>query len=126
MGHALRMPQLPRGPRLDFVVELHNHYRAAKRPTLRMISEMIRADDTLKGTASRETIRRMLLGEVVPAQWETVNAVFLTLCKIAGRDPNGGDEYDNDPRSYVEVLEWRWNEALDAMPSSTNSDEAPF
>jgi hypothetical protein len=68
MARSLRMPSthvLPKGPRRDFVEELFEHYRAAKRPTLREISERIR-DDELAGTASRETIRRMLLGEVVP------------------------------------------------------------
>jgi hypothetical protein len=35
---------------------------------LREISGLIREDDELVGTASRETIRRMLLGEVIPSQ----------------------------------------------------------
>ena len=81
MARSLRMPSLqvlPNGPRRRFVDELHEYYRAAKRPTLREVSELIRNDDELRGTASKETIRRMLLGEVVPASWHTVNAVFLT------------------------------------------------
>lgn len=67
-----------------------------------MISDQIkeRADDLeLAGTASRETIRRMLLGATVPANWETVNAVFLILREIAKREPNdypdGHNRYDS-------------------------------
>jgi hypothetical protein len=47
--------ELPEGPRRNFVEELFELYRAAKRPDLRQLSETIRNDETLKGMASRET-----------------------------------------------------------------------
>lgn len=136
MARSLRMPPthvLPKGPRRDFVEELFEQYRAAKRPTLREISERIRGDDELAGTASRETIRRMLLGEVVPAQWQTVNAVFLTLCMLAGRDPESPrypeDRY-GDEWSCAQAMEKAWHAAIDDLPPDSYrplaDDEPPF
>jgi len=70
MARSLRMPapHVLQGLRREFVEKLFEYYRAAKRPMLREISGLIREDDELVGTASRETIRRMLLGEVIPSQ----------------------------------------------------------
>ncbi len=85
----LRMPpeeDLPPGPRRRFVGELFVLYRKARRPTLREINEQIMRMD-LAGTASRETIRRMLQGVSVPANWETVEAVLTVLCDRAGITP---------------------------------------
>jgi hypothetical protein len=56
MARSLRMPPLhvlPEGPRRAFVDELHEYFRAAKRPTLREVSDLIRDDDELPGTASK-------------------------------------------------------------------------
>ena len=136
MARTLRMPPLQllrNGARRTFVEELHLHYRAAKRPTLREVSDLIRADDELRGTASKETIRRMLLGEVVPASWHTVNAVFLTLCKLANRDPHDPrypDERDADEWNYAQAMEQAWHNALDdpppPPPRTLPDDEPPF
>lgn len=136
MPSIIRMPtkrELPEGPRRRFVEELHDHYRAARRPALRVISDRIkeRADDLeLAGTASRETIRRMLLGATVPANWETVNAVFLILCEIANRNPNHdhymGNDFGDVP-THAESLEYAWNQALDDQPPDhLYNDEPPF
>lgn len=136
MARSLRMPPLhvlPKGPRREFVEELHGYFRAAKRPTLRVISELIRNDHDLAGTASKETVRRMLQGETVPAHWETVNAVFLTLCKLADRDPsaprNPEDSYGDD-WSCADAMERVWHEAIDdAAPviyQRPPDDEPPF
>jgi hypothetical protein len=46
------------------------YYREAGRPTLREIGDVIAGRDDLAGTASKETIRRMLQGISVPAQWK--------------------------------------------------------
>ncbi len=126
----IRVPakhELPAGPRRRFVEELHDHYRAARRPPLRVISDRIkeRADDLeLAGTASRETIRRMLLGTTVPANWETVNAVFLILCEIANRNPNG-DHYGEASPTHAESLELAWNQVLDDQPSDRLYNDTP-
>jgi hypothetical protein len=131
MAHALRFPNdLPVGPRRTFVVELHKHYKAARRPTLREISDLIRADDELRGTAGRETIRRMLLGEVVPASWHTVDAVFLVLCRVASRNPHApNDDYNEAGWTWAYALEQYRPEALDEAPTISHplpDDEPPF
>ena len=99
MARTMRMPSeddLPRGTVRDFVELLFWFYRAARRPTLREISDRIQKMD-LPGTASDETIRRMMHGKTVPAHWETVDAVLEALCDLAGAGPRtesfigGGD-----------------------------------
>ena len=138
MAPTLRMPSLqdlPRGPRRDLVEELFIHFRAAKRPTLREIDEAIKADDDFKATASRETVRRMLNGTVISRRWQAVEAVFVTLCRMANRDPDAPREADDhDPRSFEEAMEQAWHEAVDAPPPGQISkaadpwatDEPPF
>jgi hypothetical protein len=122
-----RMPDkrtLPPGPRRQFVEELHYHYRAARRPTLRVISDRIQQREDLAGMPSRETIPRMLSGATVPARWEVVNAVLLVLCEMSNRDPNEDRGiYPTD----VESLALAWNQALDDQPSDrAYDDEIPF
>jgi len=130
--HIIRIPanhELPSGPRRRFVEELHRHYRAARRPALRVISDRIKDRDDLSGTASPETIRRMLRGATVPANWETVNAVLIVLCELAGRDSAGYAGYyvdESEALTYAESLEFAWNEALDNLPALPYSDEPPF
>ena len=125
---------LRQGPRRRFVEELHEHYRAAKRPTLREISDVIRDGDELAGTASRETIRRMLVGEVVPAQWHTVNALLVALCKLAQRDPHA-ERWPDAPGGYeqpthTEALEAAWHAAIDdpapVAYQAPADDDPPF
>lgn len=139
MPHAVRMPtryELPAGARREFVEELFDHYRAARRPTLREISVQIEVVDARKQLAtavSRETIRRMFLGRVVPKRWATVEAVLYGLCEISGRDPHGARwPDDRESPNFADELERRWNDAIDAdslpapNPWSTTSDEPPF
>ena len=145
MAQIIRLPSetvLPRSAWRDFVELLHNHYRAAHRPTLREITDQIDREER-EGAASRETIRRMLVGQTVPTNWKNVRTVFLALCELAGRDPIGYvDErpysygaYER-PQTHAERLEAAWHAALDeGQPRSTAapvpapdpwSDEPPF
>jgi hypothetical protein len=122
---------LPPGPRRQFVEELHDHYRAARRPTLRVIGDRIQQREDLAGMPSRETIRRMLSGATVPARWEVVNALLLVLCEMANRNPAAASDdssrYYDDPPTYAESLETAWNQALDEQPSDRfYDDEPPF
>jgi hypothetical protein len=113
------MSEVPPGPRRDFVEELFNLFRPARRPSLREISDRIQKDEELPGTASRETIRRMLRGTVVPT-WPTAYAVFKVLCEMAGRNPSAErwpDSSSYDSVTYLEAFENAWNEAIDADPS---------
>ncbi len=113
MAPRIRMPSvadLPEGPRRELVEELFLYYREAGRPTLRVISDRILDHDDLAGTASKETIRRMLRGTSFPAQWETAQAVFVALCELAGFRPDGPRHYDVTRREAFKDL---WNAAID-------------
>jgi hypothetical protein len=116
----LRMPpktQLPEGPHRAFVEELFSHYREAGRPPLRTISDWIKSNRDvrdLSGTASTETIRRVLTGLTVPRIWPTVETILEALCAIAGRDPNEDRwEYNNDSESFRAAVKRHWNAMLD-------------
>lgn len=106
---------LPEGPRRAFVEELFTHYREAGRPTLRQIESWIRDNDDLPGTASTETVRRVLLGAVVPRTWATVDAILQALCALADRSADE-DRWPEDNWSEVTLrgeLKKRWNAVLD-------------
>jgi hypothetical protein len=116
MPRTLRMPseaELPKGPVRDFVNELFLLYRMARRPTLREISSAISQRDDLPGTASTETIRRMLRGSTVPAHWPTVDAVLIVLCEMAGTDPDQEFRSADGSSSWREDVLQAWHEALD-------------
>lgn len=123
----IRMPEerdLPRGAMRDFVEVVHYHYRAAHRPPLRKISNRVvelvehskRSDGRLDGTASKETIRRMLLGKVLP-QWSTVEVVYLALCDLAGEDPNASHHDGGYGYTYRDEISRAWNDAIDEPPN---------
>jgi hypothetical protein len=132
MAAVIRMPSvkdLPRGPKRDLVEDLFLYYREAGRPTLRAVSDWISEHEELAGTASRETIRRMLAGTSVPAQWETANAVFQALCCLAGFDPDKVHPGWDESRSCRERFKDAWNLAIDApepVPADPWTDEPPF
>jgi len=111
MPRIVRMPtlqELPKGARRDFVEAIFSIYKEAQRPALRDISNEIERSDPA-ATASPETIRRMLRGTTVPS-WRIVNEVVLALCRMANVDPDAGG-YDEPSRR--ELVESRWNDALD-------------
>ena len=88
--------ELPDGPRRAFVTELRRYYRVA-RPSLREISQAIErhADPRLnKVTASPETVRRMIIGKVLPEQ-DRLYTVFRVLCDMAEVDPDA-ERWDDD------------------------------
>ena len=115
MGQVLRMPseaELPRGAHRDFTEQLFSLYREAHRPGLREISRAV--PDDSPGTASTETIRRMLRGKTVPVHWQTVDAVLTALCLLAGLEPDediGGDFRETTTRR--QLVEGAWHRALD-------------
>lgn len=121
MPRMLRMPpkeQLPDGPHRQFVEELFMHYREAGRPTLREVAKWINdhADSRdLRGTASTETIRRVLSGAVVPRSWLTVETILEALCGLAGRITTEERWPDDDwsDRTFKDELKQRWNAAID-------------
>jgi hypothetical protein len=117
MARIIRLPNekdLPPGTVRDFAILLHYLYRRAHRPALREISDAIRRDDDLNGTASPETVRRMLTGASVPAHWGTVEAVYLTLCYLARLDPYRHTvKHNNKSLPVAEHIEEAWHSALE-------------
>jgi hypothetical protein len=109
------MPDLPEGPRRRMVGVLFSCYEQAGRPSLAAIEEWIGAHPGLPGTASKETIRRMLLGLAVPLTWDMADTVYLALCGMAGRDPDEpvGDRRDGPAGlSRQEAFHRYWQAAV--------------
>lgn len=137
MPKIIRMPpetELPAGPARDFVLLLFRLYRAAHRPTLETISRHIR-DGGYDATASKETLRKMLRGTTIPANWKTVEAVIQALCDLGEAHPDdritlkqsNGDSIDS---SVMYIAETLWHQALDeperrAEPEQTNEAVTP-
>ncbi len=130
MARIIRMPtetELAIGPVRDFVDLLFRLYRAAHRPTLETISKHIR-DGAYPATASKETIRKMLRGTSIPAHWQTVEAVILALCDLAGWTPDNrimieranGNIEEASVKDFAENL---WHQALDE-PAERDSSRA--
>ena len=114
MSRVIRRPseaELPEGSVRDFVHVMFWLYMEAHRPTLRQISDATSRGD-YRGTASTETIRRMLRGATVPPRWEIVEAVYLTLCDLAGRDPNDNIYMDDNYATIKGHVENTWHRAL--------------
>jgi hypothetical protein len=120
MPRIIRMPtetELPDGPVRDFVALLFRLYRAAHRPTLETISKHIR-DGDYAATASKETIRKMLRGTSIPAHWQTVEAVILALCNLAGWTSDdtvviGHADGSSEKATVMYHAENLWHQALD-------------
>jgi hypothetical protein len=128
MARAIRMPseeELPPGSVRSFVIELFDLYREAHRPPLRLVSATVERLDH-PGTASPETIRRMLNGTTVPAHWPAVEAVLLAFCELSGRNPNAEYNHPGDRHrtSRRRELESTWHRALD-FPDERYTEPAP-
>jgi hypothetical protein len=103
---------LPRGTIRDFVHPLVWLYQKAHCPALREISDAIRKRSDLRGTASTETIRRMLNGTTVPRHWQIVEAVYLVLCDLADRSPHEQLRINDRRASIARHVEDAWQKAL--------------
>lgn len=121
MPKILRMPpldQLPDGPDRRFVEELFVHYREAGRPTLRQIATWVEEhQEDLPGTASTETIRRVLSGKSLPSTWLTVETILEALCGLAGRSTSE-DRFEEEDRwsespTFKQHLRNLWNAMID-------------
>jgi hypothetical protein len=74
------LEQLPHGPLRELVLALHDLYRAAGKPGVRVISTRIRAREDLRDTVSHETISAMLRGRGLP-RWIKVECVVRQLAE---------------------------------------------
>lgn len=120
-GRGIRMPsvqEVPDGPHRHLLEEVFHMYRLAGRPVLRAIVAKANQMD-LEGTASQETIRRLLKGIHVPERWETMWAIYAPLCALADVDPDA--LYEEDRGGYDDSyqvthrgeLKERWNAVVD-------------
>lgn len=134
MPKILRLPNekdLPHGPRRDFAEAMFALYRLAGRPSLSAISAEIERDEQRRGTASRETIRRVLIGTSVPATFATVEVIMLALCAMADVEPDAvyvEDVWGHSVRtSHVRKIRNAWNRSLDEEPltAARDIDEDP-
>ncbi|MFD8562976.1 hypothetical protein ACFV1N_37360 [Streptosporangium canum] len=121
---GIKMPPesaLPDGPHRKFLAEVFQMYRAAGRPTLRdVVAQAGRMN--LSGSASQETVRRVLKGLVIPQRWETAYAVYAPLCALADVDPDAlyweddGNPFSNGEPAQIthkELLKRLWSEAFE-------------
>ena len=106
--------ELPPGSVRSFATEMFGLYKEAHRPPLRLISATVARLDH-SGTASPETIRRMLSGTTVPIHWPTVEAVLMAFCQLSGADPDADYHYDvsGGRTSRRQAVESTWHRALD-------------
>ena len=72
------------------------------------------ADGGLRGTASHETIRKVLNGQAIPHQSGTVEAIVLALCDAAGVETTSRS-------ACVADVMTAWEAAIDAPPASTGA-----
>jgi hypothetical protein len=68
-------------------------------PAAEKVSQSI-AEAPLAGSASKETVRKMLTGKTVPQTWENAEAVFVVLSQMAGIDPDRLVRYLDDVEDY--------------------------
>jgi tetratricopeptide (TPR) repeat protein len=98
---------LPPGPLRDLVHALHDLYRDAGLPSMRMISSAIRRRNDLPDTVSHETVGQMLRGEAVPS-WTKFECVVRHLAAVAVHRPDMGPE--------VQRFHELWLAAVDGAP----------
>jgi tetratricopeptide (TPR) repeat protein len=101
-----RLDQLPDGPLRDLVIALHQLYRAAGKPGVRVISTKIKERNDLRDTVSHETISAMLRGRGLP-RWVKVECVVRQLAEWTV------DE--TDPDRAVRRFHGLWLAASDAL-----------
>lgn len=115
MPRRMRKPLLDYGPRQRFVDRLWAAYGQADYPALQVVSDKIDEIETA-GTASHETIRRIMSRGDVPRRWSTADAIYVALCAMADPviDPEGLDD-DEDGG-------WSSNSFRNQEPSETRRE----
>lgn len=117
MRSAIRMPgllELPDSPHRRLVETLHCYYRQAGCPSLRAIDDWIDGREGM--TASKETVRRMLVGISVPLRWDIAETVFLALCALAGRDPDEHCPDEHASTTLREAYQRQWQAVVAVLP----------
>lgn len=116
MAGPLRMPnedEVPPGPHREFLGFLFHYYGLAGRPPLEEISDRVNRLE-LAGTASKETIRRVLKGRTL-SRWKNIDAIFKAFCAMSDLDSN--DSIHPPQGGFMQprwqILRSLWNDAVD-------------
>lgn len=83
-------------------------------------------------TVSRETVRRLLIGQTF-SDWARVELVLRAMCLLANQDPDrrrwspSEDRYgDDDASTCIEHLRLLWNNAVDDLDSDNDAVPPPL
>jgi hypothetical protein len=130
MPRIIRMPSgnvLPAGGRRSFLYEVFRLYRQAGSPALKEVEKWIKENDNLDGTASSETIRRLLTLGKPPYRWHTAEAVILAFCHFARIDPEDDQRFSTEFEdvSFVDHMRFLWGEAMDEDPDAAPPQPSP-
>ncbi len=107
---GIRMPDersLPSGPLRDLTLTIHELYRAAGRPPVREVARKIMDNSSLQGTASHESVRKVLTGKLT--RWEVLEAVGRQLALMA--------HPPREPSAVALTLIRDWNRAREITDS---------
>lgn len=109
MARSIRMPspeELPAGPQRRFMETLFRLWVDAGMPTMEGVSEAVTSAPPQEGSASKETVRKMLTGKTVPHSWQNAEAVFLGLSMMADLNPERLVRYTETPDDdyYSELI----------------------
>ncbi|MFB7958210.1 hypothetical protein [Streptomyces sp. NPDC056045] len=114
------------------MIELHHYFRETGRVPPEKIATAARQLDNGETTVSRETVRRLLIGQTL-SNWARVELVLRTMCLLANQDPDRRrwappeDQYDDDdPSTCIEHLRSLWNNAVDDIDLGDDVDQAPL
>ncbi|MFE6385820.1 hypothetical protein [Nocardiopsis dassonvillei] len=103
MVRSIRMPsqkELPPGPQRRFMETLFRLWVDAGMPTMEAVSQAAEDAPPQEGAASKETVRKMLIGKTVPHTWQNAEAVFLGLSTMASLDPDRLVVHTEDINDY--------------------------
>ncbi|MBC6449713.1 toll/interleukin-1 receptor domain-containing protein [Actinokineospora sp. HBU206404] len=82
---------LPRGPLRELTEALHELYRAAGTPGLRMIADTVTEDDRFRDTVSHQKVSAMLHGSGMP-KWSKLEPVVRVLAEWSTPQRSSSDE----------------------------------
>ncbi|MEY9907436.1 hypothetical protein ABIA35_003666 [Catenulispora sp. MAP12-49] len=103
---------LPAGPRRDLLIALHDLYRRAGRPGVRVLAADIKADDDCPDIVSHEGIAAFLRGKRLP-RWNKLASLVRVLAKRAVDQPV--------PSEVVQDMNRLWQRAAEQTEAAGES-----
>src|SRR5688500_7272793 len=84
-GRPVEKKMLPAGPEHDLRDAIYHLYAEADRPQLEVLARQVAADDALPGSPGRDLIGKIISGDGLASQKDTVT-VAVALARTAGRE----------------------------------------